>query len=152
MSAVVPFWPLGTKRIRSVFRSNKDDASETVPRLDQLFPLSSEYCHCPFPVWLAVIAIPSTAPLSASVIRSPPAERIMLDTVWPTLFVSSSVLVIKVIRPLLSRTGASLVDVIETVVRAVTVSGPPVPCAPELPSLKVHCRMTLAGGASLALL
>jgi hypothetical protein len=49
------------------------------------------------------------------------------------------------------KTGASLAAVIVTVVRTVACNAPPLPCAPALPSSKIHSICTLAGGASLVL-
>jgi hypothetical protein len=119
MSAVVAFSALGTKRTRSVLRRSNAESSATVPTASQLLPLLIEYCHVPLPLVSDVMAIPSTAPLSTSVMRSPPAEAMMLATVCPALLTSSSVIVVRVMSPVLSSTGASLtlVTVIEAVAR-----------------------------------
>ncbi len=87
---------------------------------NQFEPLSIEYSQAPFPFVVAVIAIPSTAPESTSVIRSPPALLMMLATVLPPFAVSSSVIVVKVIFPVLSSTGASFTA--ETVIEATSVA------------------------------
>ncbi len=62
---------------------------------------------------VARMAIPSTAPASTSAMRSPPALATISATVLPLLLVWSSVIVVSVIVPLLSSTGASLTAVIE---------------------------------------
>ena len=89
----------------------------TEPMFVQLDPPLVEYCQVPLPLLNAVIAIPSIDPLSASVIRSPPADAIIAATVLPEFVVSSSVIVVNDMLPVLSSTGASLrlVTVIEAV-------------------------------------
>ena len=81
MSPVVAFCALGTNRSMSVLRSNNDEVPETVPTLDQVEPPLVEYSQLPLPLVVAVIAMPSTAPESTSVMRSPPALLMIEATV-----------------------------------------------------------------------
>ena len=115
----VAFIASGTNRTKSVLRNNSAEASDTTPIFDHVEPLLIEYCHVPLPLLSDVMAMPSTAPLSTSVIRSPLAEAMMEATVWPPWPVWSSVMVVSVIVPVLSSTGASFIATICTVVVAV---------------------------------
>ena len=58
--------------------------------------------------------MPSKAPASGSVIRSPPPLAMIAETRSPLLAVSFSVIVVRVIVPLGSRTGASFSPVTVT--------------------------------------
>jgi len=80
---------------------------ETVPTFDQVDPLLIEYSQRPVPVIVVPTrAIPSTAPLSASVMWSPPALEMIADTSDPALAVSSSVMDESVNVPAVSKTGS----------------------------------------------
>ena len=84
---------------------------ETVPTRFQLVPPSVEYCQVPLPLVRPVTAMPSTAPKSLSVMRSPPALAMIVETRSPPLVVWSSVMVDSDGAPLLSSTGASFTAV-----------------------------------------
>ena len=109
--AASAFCASGTKRNLSVARSSRAEASETVPTAFQLVPPLIEYCQVPLPLVSAVTAMPSTAPASTSVMRSPPALAMIAETRSPPLVVWSSVMVVSVMAPLLSSSGASLTAV-----------------------------------------
>jgi hypothetical protein len=132
--AMVPLkFKLGRKRIRVwVFDASKRAlVAETLPSALQLLPLSDEYCHEPLAVSAAMTAIPSTAPASTSVIRSPPALAMMSETSVPALAASSSAIEVNDILPALSSTGASLTAVTLIVkVWAALVSMPPLAVPP----------------------
>ena len=104
-----PFIASGRKRTRSAARSSRAEVSATAPTVAQVVPLSSEYCQVPLPVVTVapVTAIPSSAPASTSVMRSPPPLAMISTTVLPVLVVWSSVIVVSVIEPAVSSTGAS---------------------------------------------
>ena len=102
----VPFCPSGTNRNRSLARSSSALLSDTAPTPAQLVAPSMEYCQVPPEVPLT--AMPSSAPLSTSVMRSPPALAMIDATVLPALLIWSSSRVVSSIAPLLSSTGASL--------------------------------------------
>jgi phosphatidylglycerophosphate synthase len=116
-------------RNMSVLLRSRAELPATVPTEAQLLPPLVEYSHEPFPFVVAVIAIPSTALLSTSVMRSPPAEEIIEATVWPALAVLSSVIAVSVIVLVLSSNGASLtlVTVIWTVADCVEYAVVPPP-------------------------
>ena len=148
-----PFIASGTKRTRSAARSSRAEVSATAPTLAQVVPLSSEYCQVPLPVVTEapVTAIPSTAPASTSVMRSPPALAMISATVLPVLVVWSSVMAVSVISPLLSSTGASFTGV--TVRLAVSVAVlkavlPPLTLvlarAPLVPLVRSQARKVMA--------
>ena len=56
------------------------EESVTAPKLFHVLPPLVEYCQVPLVSSTAVTAIPSTAPLSTSVIRSPPALAMIAAT------------------------------------------------------------------------
>ena len=105
MLADVPAAALGTNRTRSVLRSRSADALVTVPMVNQLAPAVMEYSQLPLPLASDVMAMPSGSPF-ASVMRSPPALAMRLETRSPVLFVWSSSIVVNDIVPLPSSTGA----------------------------------------------
>ena len=73
----------------------------------QPVPPSVEYCQVPLVLSMAVMANPSRAPGSTSVMRSPPAEVMMAAIVSPALLESSSLMAVRLMAPVLSSTGAS---------------------------------------------
>ena len=97
----------GWNRTRSVARTSRALLSATAPMSDHPTPPLVEYCHVPFVLSMAVTARPSGSP-SASVTRSPPAEAMTALTVSPALPVSFSSIGVKLILPVLSKTGALL--------------------------------------------
>jgi hypothetical protein len=104
----------GTKRMRVLAASDarrRADVPLTLPSAFQLVPLFVEYSHDPFAASAAMTAIPSTAPASTSVIRSPPALAIKSMINVPVLATASSRIVPRARSPPLSRTGASLTAV-----------------------------------------
>ncbi len=141
----MPLSPLGTNLSMSLLRSRRAVEFPTVPTSLQLLPPFSEYCQVPLPLVSDVIAMPSTAPASLSVMRSPPAVEIRDATVVPELLVSSSVIVARVMMPVESSTGASFTGL--TAISLVTV----VDC--NAPSLTVNETVLFAAfGDSLLLL
>src|SRR5262245_25018140 len=130
----------GTNRIRVVASAARRRAvmSATDPSGFQSVPLFVEYCHEPPVVLAAVTAMPSTAPASTSVIRSPPALAIRLVTSVPAFASSSSRIAFKVGDPELSNTGASLTALTVIVkVCGALVSWPPLAVPP------LSCRRTV---------
>ena len=103
-----PSKPENLRDLVHALRSSNAELPATVPTELQLVPPLVEYSHEPLPLVVAVIAMPSTAAASTSVIRSPPALLMIEATVFPLLEVSSSVIVVRLIVPVLSSTGASL--------------------------------------------
>src|SRR5437773_6765342 len=85
--AIVPLkFAFGTKRIRVFARSEANrraDVLLTLPSAFQVPPLLVEYCQDPLDVSAAITAIPSAAPGSGSVIRSPPALAIRAEVSVP---------------------------------------------------------------------
>jgi len=109
--STVPFqFALGTKRtlVLLLAASSRAAVFEGVPNAYQFVPLLVVYCQVPLALFTAATAIPSTAPASTSVIRSPPALEMIPLTSVPLLVALSSSIAIKDIVPLGSRTGASL--------------------------------------------
>ena len=101
---------LGTKRILSLPVSVNTTAElfATAPNAVQLLPPSIEYSQVPLVSSTAMTAMPSTAPTSGSVIRSPPALAIISDTRSPLLPTSFSLMLVSAMMPVLSSVGASL--------------------------------------------
>ena len=100
----------GTKRTRvpAAEASSTAELFVTAPKAVQAPPPLVEYCQAPLASSTPMTAMPSTAPASTSVIRSPPALAIMVETRAPALLVSSSSMAASVMAPALSSTGASL--------------------------------------------
>ncbi len=86
---------------------------------------------------------------TASVTRTTPEAASMSEMESPVRPSAVSSVVVKVAGNVPA--GASLAAVMVTVVLPLAVNAPPVPCAPELPSLKVQPITTEAGGVSDAL-
>ena len=101
--AVSALSPSGTNRSRSMSRSNTAEVSLTAPTAFHVVPPSVENSHVPLPRSRSVTAMPTKAPLSASLIDRPTIEEI----VSPELSLASSVMVEK-LGPKGVRTGASL--------------------------------------------
>ena len=114
--ADVPVSPFGVNRTRSISRRSNEDALDTAPNELQFEPALIEYSQDPFPLGALKMAIPSWAPVSISVIRSPPALAMIWATVFPELLMSSSVIVVSDDDPLKSSTGASLTAVTSRVI------------------------------------
>ena len=137
--AFVPLSVFGTRRTRSVSRSSNAAVSVTVPIAFHVDPAFVEYSQVPLPLLSAVMATPSGALASTSVIRSPPALAMMEATVLPALLVCFSVMVVSVMLPLLSRTGASLTALTVIAKLSVSVFTPPLAVPPL--STTVHVRL-----------
>ncbi len=89
----------GTKRMRvpASEPSRRAVAAVGVPNASHVRPLLSVYCHVPCALSTAVTAMPSNAPQSTSVIRSPPALATMSRTSVPGLVTSFSSIAASVI-------------------------------------------------------
>ena len=92
------------------------------------------------------VRVPWAGPATRAAVSVLPSMSASLARTLPLIAVSSSVPAVSSVA-----TGASLTDIILTVVLPVAVNAPPVPCPPLLPSLKVQLIWIDAGGASLLL-
>ncbi len=121
--STVPFQlALGTNRTLVLLLAANSRAAVFVgvPNGYQFVPLLVVYCHVPLVLTTSVTAIPSTAPASTSVIRSPPALEMIALTSVPLLVTSSSSMAANDMVPVLSNTGASFTAL--TTIRAVSVA------------------------------
>jgi hypothetical protein len=106
----VAFCPFGTKRTRSLDCNSSEELLLTLPKSIQVVP-SSEYCQCPLPSVVPVMAMPCTAPVSTSAMLAPASAA----TVVPPLVVWSSVIPVSV-GDAGAKFGASFTGVTSTVV------------------------------------
>ena len=147
----------GTSRIRVFASAASRRASVTLglPKSDQVAPPSVEYCHVlPSVLSTPTTAIPSAAPASTSVIRSPPALAMISLTVLPGLLTAFCAMGVRRMSAELSSTGASFTAATVTWTwsgvpessapsQAVTVKAARVPLASSS-GRQIHCSPALS--------
>ena len=100
---VITSYSIHYTKLYEVERSRSAVVAVGVPTAFQVVPPSIEYCHVPFDGSVPVIAMPSTAPVSTSVIELPTIDA----TVCPAFATSSSVIPVSV-GDTAVRTGARI--------------------------------------------